>query len=412
MQIETQGNRQRWLTAGLCFIMIFIGLGFCSSCRSIFLSPISEALGVSRSAFSVSDSIRYITSAVMSVFFGTLVNRFGTKKLICLGFLFLLSATLIYSFARHLLFFYAAGLFFGLGFSFTTTAMVGCIIPRWFHGKTGTLMGVILGANGLGAAIASQVFTPMIYEEGNPFGYQNAFLLTSAIQVIAFILILIFYKEAPPVEKKAVNTQLTGERLSVSLAQAKKDVFFYITVVCVFLTGLILQGVSGIAAAHMKDVGLDPAFVGSMVSIQSLILIFSKISCGFLYDKLGLRFTVIICDVAAIAAIFGLGFLAGHGSILTYVYTILKPIALPLETLMLPIFARELMGAKDYSKILGIFTGFNTLGYAIGGPLLNSIFDVYGTYKPGLLAVGGIMVMIAVLFQLIIPHFQKLRKPA
>ena len=53
---------------GLCLLMIFFCLGFFSSCRSIFLVPITEALDITRGAFSVSDSIRFLTGAVMNFF--------------------------------------------------------------------------------------------------------------------------------------------------------------------------------------------------------------------------------------------------------------------------------------------------------------------------------------------------------
>ena len=104
--------KNRWLIAVLCFFMIFIGLGFCSSGRSIFLVPVTEALGVSRSAFSVCDSIRYAMAGIISFFMGKLVNRFGTKKLICTGLIALMVATLLYVAASHLAFLYLAGIFF------------------------------------------------------------------------------------------------------------------------------------------------------------------------------------------------------------------------------------------------------------------------------------------------------------
>ena len=37
----------------LCFLMIFVGLGFCSTNRSIYLAPITEALDIKRSMFSM-----------------------------------------------------------------------------------------------------------------------------------------------------------------------------------------------------------------------------------------------------------------------------------------------------------------------------------------------------------------------
>ena len=66
----------------LCFLMVFICLGFCSSTRSLYLVPVTEALDIPRSAFSLTESCQYVMTAVVNLFFGTLTNQFGTKKLI------------------------------------------------------------------------------------------------------------------------------------------------------------------------------------------------------------------------------------------------------------------------------------------------------------------------------------------
>ena len=91
--------------------MIFFGLGFFSTVRGIFLTPITEALSIKRSAFAIGDSIRYITNAAANFFFGYFVNKFGTKKLICVGFISLITAVLLYASASGVIGFYIAGIF-------------------------------------------------------------------------------------------------------------------------------------------------------------------------------------------------------------------------------------------------------------------------------------------------------------
>ena len=66
---EKEGRRAlpyQWVIVALCFLMVFVALGFCSSNKSLYLSPVTEALGIRRSLFAISDSIRYISTAVIS----------------------------------------------------------------------------------------------------------------------------------------------------------------------------------------------------------------------------------------------------------------------------------------------------------------------------------------------------------
>ena len=106
-----------------CFSMIFVCLGFCSSNKSIYLSAITQALGIKRSLFSINDSCRYIATAVVNIFFGALIQRFGAKKLVGAGFFCQIVSTLIYANATQVWVFYIGGCFLGIGLAWTTTTM-------------------------------------------------------------------------------------------------------------------------------------------------------------------------------------------------------------------------------------------------------------------------------------------------
>lgn len=70
----------KWVIIVLAFLMVMICLGFCSSTKSLFIVPVTEALGIDRGIFSINDSLRFITAAVINVFFGALISRFGAKN--------------------------------------------------------------------------------------------------------------------------------------------------------------------------------------------------------------------------------------------------------------------------------------------------------------------------------------------
>lgn len=48
--------------------------------RSLYLSVIIEALGIKRSVFSIADSLRFIMTAVVNLFFDSLIAKFGSKN--------------------------------------------------------------------------------------------------------------------------------------------------------------------------------------------------------------------------------------------------------------------------------------------------------------------------------------------
>ena len=405
-----------WVIIMLCFLMVFICLGFCSSNRSLYLAPITEALDMKRSTYSLSDSFRYIATAVVNLFFGTLVSKYGTKKLIGAGFISLIASSLVYAYTDNVFMFYIGSIMLGVGLSWTTTTMVGCVVNKWCKEKQGTIMGAVLAANGFGSAFATQIVTPIIYEEGNPFGYRNAYKLIALILFFTGVFILIFFKENPA--KKTQDTEESKGKTSgndnkkvrgrswegLDYAEIKKQPQFYMTAVCIFFTGFVLQGITGVSSAHMKDIGMDAAYIATIVSIYSLALGVFKFLIGALYDKCGLRFVAIICDMAALIAILSLALLTNTvtGKVLAMIYAVIVSLALPLETVMLPIFASDLFGRKSYNKILGLFVSINTVGYALSAPVMNWVFDMFGSYKLVFIVCGLIMAVILVCFQHVI----------
>ncbi len=407
-------NRSRkfnyaWVNVALCFMMIFTCLGFCSSGKSLYTAAVTNALGISRSAYAIGDSCRYIATAILNLFFGSLLLRFGPKKLIGAGFICLISFALIGSYTTSVFGFCMAGTLLGVGLAWTTTSMVSSIIYKWCPKNQGTIMGAVLASNGLGGALSAQIITPIIYQEGNPFGYQSSYRLVALILTIVGLLVVVLLRENPKniddvttatIPKKKVKGEIWS---GMGFSDIIRKGYFYLATVCIFLTGMCLQGLSGIAVPHMTDIGIDPTFVATLLTFSSLLLAASKFLTGFLFDHCGLRITMNICLIAALLTITVLIFITDSpiGKFFAASYTILQPIALPLETIMLPLYASGLFGQRSFNKVQGIFLAVNTAGYAVGAPVCNLCFDFFHSYIPAF-AIGGIvMLFVAISMQFV-----------
>lgn len=406
----------KWVVAAACFLMVFVCLGFCSSNKSMYVAAITEATGISRSLFSLNDTVRFVVCAVINVFFGSLVAKFGPKKLIFAGFVCLIGAMSAYALAENVLVFYLGGALLGVGASFTTTATVGCIVNKWFKQHRGTVMGAILAANGLGGAVAAQIVYPIIYQENAPFGYRNAYKLVILILAVTAAIVLLLIKEQPHGEAKlptvvARKTPRSNTWAGVDYSIAKKQTFFYAVMVCVFFTGFMLQSVQGVAAAHMKDVQLDAAYIATVLSIGSVALTGSKFLTGVLYDKFGLRVTTMVCSVSGVIAMTSLVLLGNDamGNTMAVVYPVISALALPLETVMLPLYAGDLFGEKSYSKMVGIFIAVNYAGFALGSPVINAVYDIFHSYTPAFVFCALLMVVVTVVMQFAITKAHKFR---
>jgi predicted MFS family arabinose efflux permease len=155
---------------------------------------------------------------------------------------------------------------------------------------------------------------------------------------------------------------------------------------------------------HLKDVGIDYGAVKALLSFGSVILASAKFLTGFLYDRFGLRVTATFCNLMAIISVFCLAFIQNDalGFALAVTYTVISQFSMPLETIMLPLYASDLFGHRSYVSALGIFVSMNTAGYAVGAPLMNLCYDLTGSYVPALIAVGSVMCAVLILLQVVI----------
>ena len=391
----------KWVVIGACFLMILVCLGFCSSTKGLYLKAVTNALALDRSLYSVNDTLRYVASATISLFFGSLVLRFGPRKLIAGGFVCLTASMLVYAVAPGLPMIYLGGALLGIGQGWTSTSLVGYVIGRWCPENKGTIMGAVLAANGVGSAIAAQVVRPII--GGGTFGYRNAYAITAAILVVVGILVVVLFRNSPgdaPAKPVAVKKRRTQSWYGITMQACVKKPYFYVVAAYVFVMGLTTQSLSAIYPAHMEDVGLDPAYVTTVVSIYAVLLSGTKFLTGVAYDRLGLTVTMLICNAATTGASLLLALLGPDTKALAMTYGIVYAIGVPMQTIGMPLLTADLFGIRDEARILGVLISVSTVGYAVGTPMVNLFYDLQGTYKTVLIIMAAAMaaVTVAIIF--------------
>lgn len=407
-----------WIIFICCCLTTMVSLGFCSSVKGLYLPVITEQLSIPRSLYSITDSCRYIVVSVMNLQFGRLVEKYSPRKLTALGFLALILSCLLYSAAQHVAVFYLGGCFLGLGLAWTSTTMVGYFVEKWFSKAKGTIMGIVLAANGIGGAVASQILTPMIYSARED-GWRLSYRLSALILLAVGILVVIFLRNDPsekglkPLGADAAAKKKRGSDWEgISAKEAFKKGYTYAAIVFIFLIGFCLQGCQACSSAHFKDIGFDPVILANMVSIQSIGMAFSKTASGFFYDRFGLRVSMLICNIGALIAFAVISLAGPEMAAAPYVYAVAFAFGLPLETIMIPLVASDLYGKKDYAHMMGILVSVSTMGFFLASPIVNLFYDTFGTYRPAFIGSAVLMLVITIGFQIVITIARKERTDA
>lgn len=394
-----------WVIFAVSVLMVFTALGFCGSTRPLYLAAITGNLGIPRGLYSIGSSMRYIVTALINLLFGRMVLRLGPRRMVAMGFGCLVGSCIVNSLSTHVVGFYVGEVMMGVGLAWTTTTMVGYVVGKWFTSKKGTIMGFVLAANGIGGATATQILSPVIY--ASDAGWRNSYRIAAAILVCVGLLVVLLLRNSPedknqkPLGDGTATAKKRGrEWEGIEFAQLKTRKYYYLCLLCVFLTGMLLQSLVGITSAHMQDRGLTPAVIATALSIHSVALTVAKTLTGIQYDKFGLRITMLVCSVCAVVSILLLAFVS-NGAMGIAAETI-SSFALPLETIMLPLIASEIFGRKAYGQLIGQIVAVNNFGYAVGSPLMNVCYDITGSYTGVMVAMAILMVMVAILMQFVI----------
>jgi len=396
------------------FVMVMVALGFGSYSRATFLKIVTEQLDLERGAFSLSDAIRNVVTAVLSIYFGRLLLRFDARKMIAAGFICLTASFAVNAVSSTYWQFYVGGVLLGIGCAWTTTSIVGVLVERWFTGNTGTITGFILAANGFGGFISENVVNRLIYgwdmsasvEDGN---WRLAYAVTAAVFCVAGIFVTLLIRNHPsdvgasPLcirSKKEKPSPTTSVWDGFGVAELVRMPYFYMMALCVLMMGFVLQGMVGLAKTHMQDVGIPIDTINFVFSYYSFLLLGCKLLIGVLFDRFGICFVYPLSCAAAIISLICMYLQSSDHLIYMYVYSFVAPVALPLETVMVPLLTKAMFGKKEFPRVLGYFIAINTFGMAVGTTATNWVYDLVGSYLPGLMALVFCAIFALVLFLL------------
>ena len=398
-----------WIIVFLCALLMFLS-GFVGGYQGQWLSAVTEGMGFSRTAFSLNNSFRYATSAIMNLMFLMVLRRLGIRKTLAFGFVFMILAMGIYSTAEKVWQFYVAGTLFGIGLALGAGSIVSVLLKQWVVKGFGTIMGVVAACSGLGAAVGVRVISPVLFQEGNPLGFRDAYKLCAVILIISAVLVVSLAKGNKDCEHTEPKVRKTEKKKS-SAADRKAAIGFLVFVVaCVFLCNALLMGINSVYAAHMRDVGLNNDVVTWATSTLSVMLILSKTSVGVIFDKWKLRAVLIICQMATILGFALMTLMNAQTNTLAIIFAMIFPFALPLETIVGPLIVEELFDKEEFTKVLGYTSAASSIGFAVGPLLVNKVYDVTGTYLPAIYFCMGLMAVIMIAFQIAITVAHKKKR--
>ena len=369
-----------WIVLSLSFVAMTITSGIRNS-FSVFYVVILNQFGWSRASTAGVFSVNVIVYGIMAPLAGTLVDRFGPKKVVLTGAIILALTTALCSRINTIAHFYFLfGLGGAIGHSLVGFPVQVPVLAHWFVKRRGLVFGIFTSGFGLSflvVALAQYFITQ--------FGWRTSFILLGLLIALTLLpLITLFARHRPEdmglfpdgihstegaksatseiKEPVVVNKEWAHTRWTLRKAMGTYQFWLlFFTNFCIF--GFVENLVIVHQVALMRDVGLSTAFVTSMVLLWGMMVALGNLG-GIFSDKIGREKTF---TIGSLGAILGLSMLflleKGHCGWTPYLYAVSFGLGMGITGPALGTAWADMFQGRHFGSI----NGFLTLGYGLGG---------------------------------------------
>jgi len=378
-----------WVVLGVLCCAGFARQGPAVATLSIFVAPLTGEFGWSRTALSGAASLGGLLAAVAAPLIGPLLDRRGSRLVLCavvlVNGILLLSLSLTGSLWYFYLLFCVARMNWAAPFDL---GIYGAL-SNWFVRRRAFATSVATLAQQAGLVAMPLIAQLAILYEGWRAGWLAIGAVTLAVGFVPVWLFLVRRPEdlgLHPDGQRTVDGDAAAMRARVPVAepafsrrQALRTPAFWLLLLYAVLLFPVQAGVSLHQAPYLIERGLDATTAAMIVSTFSLLSAAASVCCGVLPRRLPIRYPLAFAGMTmavGTAAMLGLataaqGYLAGAifgfgiGALLT----------------LLPIAWADYFGRAHFGAIRGIALSAQVLAQAAGPLLSGALRDWSGDYR-------------------------------
>src|SRR5256886_3946926 len=352
-----------WFIAVLAFLILGFTRGLHSS-FGVFYVALLDTFGWSRGATAGVFSMVLAVDAILSPVVGYLLDRFGTKKIVCSGCFILALGLLLSSTIDSLWQLY---IFFGLvsavGITFTGMVPHVFLISEWFVSNRASAIGFVYAGTGVGILVLAPLSEWLL----SVWGWARAFQTFAAIMLIALLLLVaVFYQHGPYGEKLRSKKEPKKDGNQWTARLALRSLQFWL----LFFARICAAAGTIVIVAHqvayVVDVGYSKLLAASIFGFAGIISSFGRVVFGFIADLLTKQAAYTLNIVMTVIGVGALMMLRDPSQTwLLYVYVIFFGIGFGSRAVIFSALTADLFSGKGFGSILG----YSTVAVGVGGAL-------------------------------------------
>jgi len=391
-----------WTIVFVGAILTFLGTGFYSYSRGVFLPSLAQELADgSRFAIAMGFSIAAVTSALLAPFLGRILDSFSPKKVILIGIVIVTLSYLLLSICQTLWQFYLiVGIGMGVGMSCMGNLAWHRTIISWFDHWRGRA--IALGV--LGASLAGVIMPPLVTALVEEIGWRPSFIIF-AIIVMTLLTPLVYYllKDRPEeIGEVRDGHAYRAKQADITLASESEDRLWHwqgmLRSPAFWSIGMMFGAMGCVYSAtmlhlfgHLRDIDLSASEAAYVLSITALFAALGKPVVGWMADALGARITIWVALIVHVIAL--LLFATGGGFVMSLITGAIYGFGYagmsPLRSFSLSVA----IGNRSFGAANGILRLVELPLVISASPLAGYIYDTTGSYRIAFFILAALMLV-------------------
>ena len=361
------------LAAGFAMLFFSTGTRFAFG---LALVPMTEDLGLSRSALSSALTLFMIVSAFAMPVVGRLIDRYSIRAVMSVGAaISALAIGLVGSVSAGWQIFPLYGCLYAIGFAATTVAPISVLMSRWFPNNRGLASSVAITGNGTGQLVIISLLTSFLASIGWRMAY-TILGLVNAVVVLPLVLLAIRSHPGDRDDRMSSSDRAPAPALSLRPVLTSRDFWMLITLFAV--CGAQDFFVATHIVAFAQDQGVSQVFAGNILAFMGLAALAGVLLSGALSDRLGASAPTMACFLIRIALFAFIPFAQTPVSIAAFalVYGFTFTMTAPLTV----VFASNIFGTTRLGSVSGLINMSHQIAGGLGAVIGAAIFDITGSY--------------------------------
>jgi sugar phosphate permease len=415
--IERQGRKifHGWYLVGAALISGAFMTGAGTWAFSLFVKPMTEDLGWSRSAFFGALTVRSIVSGLIAPLVGPIQDtKRGPRRLMFLTVLGMGFGMSAMYWVNSLIAFY---LLFGIVGTLMTVGgadmLINAVLPKWFVRKRATALTIASAGQGAGPLLFPVLVSAAIVA----WGWRTAWVTVGGAALILLLPLAFTVRTRPedmglhpdgdPEQPSADLVRRTPAERSYTRREAMREPSMWL----INLSGaLFVMGVTGLQTNWLLFFQ-DQGFAATTAALSASAFGIGSFSSRFIWGLLAYRYTVraLMAIATSITACTVLLLFQVDSVLTMMLVALLNGLALGGNFVMRPLIVANYFGRDHLGSIGGVMRPLQIAGGATGPIAVAGLYDLTGDWHVAFGAVIVIWIASALSIALAIPP--KLRDP-